>query len=175
MSNETITNTQVSVIDLTPMEDVFGLKIVLRPKGAKGDSREVSAETAANPIIQRVKAHGWVTLTPTSPAVTTPSIPPPPAGPTAEELAAVAKAAADAAAAEMEAEAKLAEAQAAEHVAAAALEAAKEAEALAAKTAEETKAAEVAEAALVPTETSTSSEMPNPANKPQRAKGSTRQ
>lgn len=65
MSNLIIRNTQASTLDLTPMRDVFDVIVVLRPKGAKGDSREISAETAEHETVARVKKAGWISLEPT--------------------------------------------------------------------------------------------------------------
>jgi outer membrane biosynthesis protein TonB len=62
MSNLIIKNTQASTLDLTPMRDVFDVIVVLRPAGTKGDSREISEETASHEIVERVMKARWVSL-----------------------------------------------------------------------------------------------------------------
>ena len=65
MSNQIITNKHASTLDLTPLRDVFDVIVVLRPQGTPGDSREISEETAADEIVERVKRAGWVSVTAT--------------------------------------------------------------------------------------------------------------
>jgi hypothetical protein len=64
MSNFTITNKQGSILTLSPLRDEYGTALVLHPKGQKGDSKEISAETAEHEIVARVKKAGWITLAP---------------------------------------------------------------------------------------------------------------
>lgn len=88
MSNQIITNKHESILDLTPLRDVYDVTVVLRPRGTPGDSREVSGETAADPIIERVKGAGWINITAATSVAAAPASEPVPAAlesaPTAE-------------------------------------------------------------------------------------------
>lgn len=79
MKNQLITNKQVSIVALSPLLDAAGNALVLQPKGAKGDEREITAETADDEIVKRVEKAGWVRLRPVGdvqPAQHTPPAPP---------------------------------------------------------------------------------------------------
>jgi hypothetical protein len=78
MSNFTITNKQVSILTLSPLRDESGAALVLHPKGQKGDTKEISAETAEHEIVARVKKAGWVSLAPVGVAAAAPALPPAP-------------------------------------------------------------------------------------------------
>ena len=82
MQNQIITNTQLSVLDMSPLHDAHGNALVLKPKGQKGDSKEISGEVAASEIVDRVKKAKWVTLSavttaPSAPPSAPPIVPPP--------------------------------------------------------------------------------------------------
>lgn len=91
MSNHRITNKQGSNMTLSPLLDVEGNALVLAPKGTKGDAKEIDAETAASEIVERMKAAGWVGVSPIvanppqqapAPRAPTPEpLPPPPPAP----------------------------------------------------------------------------------------------
>lgn len=99
MLNHVITNTTTSHLDMSPLKDVFGRLIALRPSM----SCAVDDETLGNPIAQRVLGMGWISVAPASaveapPAAVTPppeplSAPPtavtPPPAPPSEPPAAV--------------------------------------------------------------------------------------
>lgn len=77
MQNQIITNKQGSIVELSPLQDAHGAALVLRPRGEKGDTREITAETAGHEIIERVVKAGWVSLrgvTNTPPAPLAPKI-----------------------------------------------------------------------------------------------------
>jgi hypothetical protein len=88
MSNQKITNKLGSVLTLAPLLDDYGHALVLQPKGAKGDTKEISAETAAHEIISRVKKANWVSLSPAgaAPAASPPSPAPSKPAPAAPPL-----------------------------------------------------------------------------------------
>lgn len=62
MKNQIITNKQGSIVALAPLLDATGNVLVLQPKGAKGDAREITATVANDEIIKRVEKAGWVYL-----------------------------------------------------------------------------------------------------------------
>ncbi len=74
MQNHVITNKQESVLDMSPLKDANGLALALRPRGQKGDSKEITAEVAESEIVARVKKAGWVDVRPVGAA---PADPPP--------------------------------------------------------------------------------------------------
>ncbi len=96
MSNQIVTNKQVSILDLTPLRDVHDNAIVLKPKGTAGASREITALVAESDTIQRVRAAGWVDVAPVAAASPPPpspnkavaAAPPPPPTPNPEPAAA---------------------------------------------------------------------------------------
>lgn len=77
MQNQIITNTQPSVLDMSPLHDAHGNVLVLKPKGQKGDSKEISGEVATSEIVGRVKKAKWVTLSAVPSAPSAPAAPPP--------------------------------------------------------------------------------------------------
>lgn len=85
MSNQIITNKLSSVLTLAPLHDEYGVVLVLQPKGTKGDSKEISAETAEHEIILRVRKASWVSLAPVGASQATPApskpVPTPPSKP----------------------------------------------------------------------------------------------
>jgi hypothetical protein len=77
MQNQVITNTQPSVLDLSPLQNAHGAALVLRPTGQAGASMEITAEVAANETVARVKKAGWVDLKPAAAAAPPPPTPAP--------------------------------------------------------------------------------------------------
>ena len=64
MSNHIVTNKQASLLDLSPLRDVAGIILVLRPRGTEGASRVVTSATAESDVLRRVKNAGWVDVGP---------------------------------------------------------------------------------------------------------------
>jgi hypothetical protein len=79
MSDQTVTNKQMSVLDLSPLRDTADVVVVLRPRGTAGASCIVSAETAESDVLQRVKKAGWVDVAPAHAAAPAPIKAPAPA------------------------------------------------------------------------------------------------
>ena len=81
MSDQIVTNKQMSVLDLSPLRDTADVALVLQPRGTEGATRIVSAETAESEVLQRVKKAGWVDVTSANAAAPAPgktAVPPPP-------------------------------------------------------------------------------------------------
>lgn len=75
-----ISNTQPSVLNMSPLVDVHGAALILQPKGTQGDTKEITDEDAEGEIVGRVKAVRWVTLKDTHNVEPTPApLPPAPA------------------------------------------------------------------------------------------------
>jgi hypothetical protein len=68
MTNLIITNKQASILDLSPLCDVFNNTLVLRPKGSPGAAREVLEETADDAIVHRAYKAGWIDVKSAAPA-----------------------------------------------------------------------------------------------------------
>ncbi len=81
MPNQIITNNQPSIVEMSPLKDVNDAALVLRPKGQKGDSKEVTQETADDEIVARVKKMGWIDVRPASTAPDVPPLSPAPSKP----------------------------------------------------------------------------------------------
>jgi hypothetical protein len=76
---EHLVNLRASIIDLSPLTDVEGKRLVFQPQKMKGSAREVFGEVVEHPHVRRFLDAGWLrrgTATPT---------PPPPASKTAVE------------------------------------------------------------------------------------------
>jgi hypothetical protein len=81
--NRIIANKLGSILDLSPLHGIDGQILVLRPQGTKGASREISEETADDPIIVRVLNMRWVDVEPVSMAAVVPTAPDAPPAPPA--------------------------------------------------------------------------------------------
>lgn len=57
MPNHTITNATTSMLDMSPLHDVHGRVLTLKPS----ESREVDTATFEHDIVQRVMKPGWIT------------------------------------------------------------------------------------------------------------------
>ena len=79
MSNHTITNVTSSMLDMSPLRDLAGHVLTLKP----GESRDVDGETFQNDILQRVLKASWIAEgTPAKAAAPAPAAPTPaPAAP----------------------------------------------------------------------------------------------
>jgi len=66
MSSILVNNERPGVLDLSGVQDVDGLPVVLQPKGTPGDTRECPTEALDNPHLVRVHEVGWVSVRPTA-------------------------------------------------------------------------------------------------------------
>jgi hypothetical protein len=62
MPNHTVTNATTSMLDMSPLCDLFGQKLTLRSQ----ESRDVDDKTFNDDIVQRVIRAKWLTVTPQS-------------------------------------------------------------------------------------------------------------
>jgi hypothetical protein len=76
---EHIVNNWPGIVDLSPLTDVQGRRLVLQPKGMDGSSKEVHAEVAEHTHVQRFVGARWVrrlrSPDPDSPSVVAPDVP----------------------------------------------------------------------------------------------------
>ena len=91
MSSILVNNERPGVLDLSGVQDVDGLPVVLQPKGTPGDTRECPTEALDNPHLVRVHEVGWVSVRPTAAKVAVkvtvveaPPVPPAPPAPEPE-------------------------------------------------------------------------------------------
>jgi hypothetical protein len=58
-----IHNERPGILDLSGVQDVNGLPVVLQAKGSPGDTRECPYEAGSHPHVESVARVGWVTIT----------------------------------------------------------------------------------------------------------------
>ncbi len=80
MSTILVQNERTNVLDLSGVQDVNGLPVVLQPKGTDGEARECPAEAIDHPHLVGVLNAKWVSTRPAAAA--------PKKGPTFEEYVA---------------------------------------------------------------------------------------
>src|SRR6266542_5413417 len=57
---EHLINAWHGIVDLSPLTDVEGRRLVLQPTGMPGSAKEIHAEVADHPHVQRFLRAGWV-------------------------------------------------------------------------------------------------------------------
>lgn len=92
MPTHSIQNQTPSILDMSPLHDVAGKIITLKPLGKAGDTAEVDDETLGNPVMQRVIAMKWLSITAGSQGVSAAPAAPAANVPAAEVEAVVAEA-----------------------------------------------------------------------------------
>lgn len=68
MSTILVQNERPGVLDLSGVQDVNGLPVVLQPKGTDGETRECSSDVVDHPHMVNVLSAGWVSLRPAAAA-----------------------------------------------------------------------------------------------------------
>lgn len=60
MANFRLTNKTQSILDMSPMKDVLGNALTLKPMGTEGSVLEVDGTTVISDIVQRVRRCNWI-------------------------------------------------------------------------------------------------------------------